>query len=68
MDLESGVKKMEENIMGARGDILKASVFPHTQVITKPGFVCFIASTIFLIQKAASVIKYLEERKQKVQS
>lgn len=40
-------------------------VLLHTQVITKPGFVCFTASSIFLIQKAAWVIKYLDERKRK---
>lgn len=43
--------------------MLRASVLLNTQVITKPGFVCFIASSIFLIQKVAWVIKYLEERK-----
>ena len=48
---------------GMKWRMLRASVLLHTQVITKPGFVCFTASSIFLIQKAACVIKHPEERK-----
>lgn len=51
--------------MGTRWHTLRAGVLLNTQVITQPGFVRFIASNIFLIQKAVWVIKYLEERKQK---
>lgn len=47
---------------GMKWHMLRASVLLHAQVITKPGFVCFTASSIFLIQKAAWVIKHPEER------
>lgn len=47
---------------------LRARVLGHAHATTKPGFVRFTASSIFLIQKAVWAIKYLEERKQKVQS
>lgn len=50
---------------GPRRLTLRTGVLPYMQVITKPGFVCFTASSIFLIQKAAWVIKYLEDRKMK---
>ena len=47
---------------GMKWHMLRASVLLHAQMITKPGFVCFTASSIFLIQKAAWVIKHPEER------
>lgn len=51
--------------MGTGWRTLRADVLPNTHMITKAGFVCFIASDIFLNQKAVWVIKYLEEREQK---
>lgn len=48
--------------MGTGWRTLRADVLPNTRVVTKPGFVRFIASDIFLNQKAVWVIKYLEER------